>query len=286
MDRIEGRVAVVTGAASGIGRALANTFATAGAHVVLADIEQEPLDAAVQRLRAEGHRVIGVRTDVRSQGDVRRLAEAAMNEYGGVHIVCNNAGVSSGASFSSIPLSTWEWVMDVNFWGVVHGCREFLPLLRDQDEGHVVNTASMSALVTQAPSMSPYVCSKFAVHALSECLDHELRMADERIGVSVIMPGPVLTRMMDAERNRPDGVPAVEPDAARRAWRDGMSDAMRNRGLPPETVAGQVLDAIRTRRFFVLPHPAEALAAVERRLHRMKDAVPAGVLPVGDTTTD
>jgi NAD(P)-dependent dehydrogenase (short-subunit alcohol dehydrogenase family) len=279
MDRIEGRVAVVTGAASGIGLALANTFATAGARVVLADVEQEPLDAVVRRLRADGHRAIGVRTDVRSQREVRQLAEATMHEFGAVHILCNNAGVESGALFSDIPLSTWEWVMDVNFWGVVHGCREFLPLLRAQDEGHIVNTASMSALATESPTMTPYVCSKFAVHGLSECLDNELRVAGERIGVSVIMPGPVLTRMMDAERNRPDGAPATEAIPARRAWRDAMSHSMRDRGLQPDAVASQVLDAIQTGRFFVLPHPDRALAAVERRLRRMADSLPAEALP-------
>jgi NAD(P)-dependent dehydrogenase (short-subunit alcohol dehydrogenase family) len=286
MDRIEGRVAVVTGAASGIGLALANTFAAAGARVVLADVEQAPLDAAVRRLRADGHHAIGVRTDVRRQREVRHLAEATTREFGAVHILCNNAGVESGALFSDIPLATWEWVMDVNFWGVVHGCREFLPLLRAQDEGHIVNTASMSALATESPTMTPYVSSKFAVHGLSECLDNELRVAGERIGVSVIMPGPVLTRMMDAERNRPDGVPATEVIPARRTWRDAMSHSMRDRGLRPDAVANQVLDAIQTGRFFVLPHPEPALAAVERRLRRMADSLPADALSAGDATVD
>jgi NAD(P)-dependent dehydrogenase (short-subunit alcohol dehydrogenase family) len=274
MDRIDGRVAVVTGAASGIGFALAEALAAEGAQVVLADIEQEPLDAAVRRLRANGHRSVGVRTDVRHERDVRQLADATMSEFGAVHIVCNNAGVESGALFSDIPLRTWEWVMDVNFWGVVHGCRTFLPLLRAQEEGHIVNTASMSALATDQSTMTPYACSKFAVHALSECLETELRGAGENIGVSVIMPGPIRTQMLDAERNRPLGVPATDTVPARRVWRDAMSGAMRERGLEPDTVAAQVVEAIRAGRFFVLTHPDGALAAVRRRLRRMTDDVP------------
>jgi NAD(P)-dependent dehydrogenase (short-subunit alcohol dehydrogenase family) len=275
MDRIEGRVAVVTGAASGIGLALATAFAAAGACVVLADIEQKPLDAAVDRLRAGGYPALGVRTDVRDPRALRALSAATLREFGAVHVLCNNAGVESGAPFADIPLPTWEWVMAVDFWGVVHGCREFLPLVRDAGEGHIVNTASMSAVLTEAPTMAPYVCAKSAVLALSECLDSELRAAGERIGVSVVLPGPVLTRMLDAERNRPEDVPAAEMVPARRAWRAGMDQAMQDRGLPPETVAGQVLDAVRTGRFFVLPHPPSALAAVERRLRRMTDA-PSG----------
>jgi NAD(P)-dependent dehydrogenase (short-subunit alcohol dehydrogenase family) len=286
MDRIEGRVAVVTGAASGIGFALATAFAAAGACVVLADLEQQPLDAAVGRLRAVGAPALGVRTDVRDSRDLHRLSAAAMQEFGAVHVLCNNAGVESGALFSDIPLPTWEWVMDVDFWGVVHGCREFLPLLRDADEGHIVNTASMSAVATEAPTMAPYICAKTAVLGLSECLDSELRAAGERVGVSVLLPGPVLTRMLDAERNRPEDVPSTDTDPARRAWRDGMSQMMRDRGVQPEAVAGQVMDAIRTGRFFVLPHPAQALASAARRLRRMTDDQPTESADQGVAASD
>jgi NAD(P)-dependent dehydrogenase (short-subunit alcohol dehydrogenase family) len=222
-------------------------------------------------LRAAGHDVTAVRTDVSREQDVRALAEAALDTYGAVHILCNNAGVESGASFSDVPLRTWQWVMDVNFWGVLYGCREFLPLLRDQGDGHIVNTASMSALSAEIPTMAPYTCSKFAVLALSECLDAELRMAGDPVGVSVITPGPVNTRMSDSERNRPGDVPGTEPDQVRQQVKAALRSATQTTGLDPAIVAEQVLDAIRRRRFFVLPHRDRALAAVERRLRWMAD---------------
>jgi NAD(P)-dependent dehydrogenase (short-subunit alcohol dehydrogenase family) len=271
MDRLEGRVAVVTGAASGIGLALADALSLAGAHVVLADIEQDALDNAVRRMRSAGRHAIGVRADVSSRADVQSLADTTLAEFGAVHILCNNAGVESGGPFGDIPLTTWEWVMDVNFWGVVHGCRTFLPLLRAQAEGYIVNTASMSALSADTPTMAPYACSKFAVLALSECLDAELRAAEEPIGVSVLMPGLVHTKILDAERNRPNSVPASDDNPARQAWRAAMSAAMQDRGLAPTAVAEQVLDAIRANRFFVLPHATQAVSAVHRRLSRMTD---------------
>jgi NAD(P)-dependent dehydrogenase (short-subunit alcohol dehydrogenase family) len=197
MDRIDGRVAVVTGAASGIGFALAEALAAEGAQVVLADIEQEPLDAAVRRLRANGHRSVGVRTDVRHERDVRQLADATMSEFGAVHIVCNNAGVESGALFSDIPVRTWEWVMDVNFWGVIHGTRAYLPILIEQNSGVIVNTSSVFGLVG-FPTQSAYCASKAAVKNYTESLRHELRGTG--VGAIAVHPGGVATSIVDNAR--------------------------------------------------------------------------------------
>jgi NAD(P)-dependent dehydrogenase (short-subunit alcohol dehydrogenase family) len=146
MRRLTGRVAVVTGAASGIGRAMAARFAAEGMRCVLADVETEPLDRAVAELRRSGAAAIGVRTDVASAADVRALADRAVAEFGAVHVLCNNAGVGSGSDFSTIPLEVWEWVLGVTLWGVIHGCRTFLPILLEQDEAHIVNTSSAEQL--------------------------------------------------------------------------------------------------------------------------------------------
>jgi NAD(P)-dependent dehydrogenase (short-subunit alcohol dehydrogenase family) len=199
VKELSGRIAVVTGAASGIGRALASSFVAAGMSVVLADVEQEPLDLAVRELRDTGGQVLGVPTDVSRLDQVEALAEETMSRFGAVHVVCNNAGVGSGAALAEIPLEVWQWVMGVNFWGVLYGCQVFLPLLRRQPEGHIVNTASVAALCGEAPTTAPYVASKAAVLGLSEVLQRELEDAGEPIGVSVLLPGPVNTNIPTSE---------------------------------------------------------------------------------------
>ena len=188
MNELSGRVAVVTGAASGIGLGLTRRFVAAGMSVVLADVEAPALDRAVEELTDVGGDVIGVRCDVSDPAQVDALAERALEAFGAVHVVCNNAGVDSGAPFSEIPPETWQWVMGVNFWGTLHGCRAFLPLLRRHGDGHIVNTASAAALSGFIPTATPYVASKFAILGLSENLFHELAMTDPGIGVSVLCP--------------------------------------------------------------------------------------------------
>ncbi|MFD5007662.1 SDR family NAD(P)-dependent oxidoreductase [Streptomyces mutabilis] len=276
MKELRGRVAVVTGGASGIGYALAQRFIAEGMKVVIADIEEKALDEAVASLGADGAQVHGVRTDVSRAEDVEALARATLDRFGGVHVVCNNAGVESGAPFLDIPLNTWEWVLKVNFWGVLHGCRTFLPLLKEQGEGHIVNTASTAAFATGLPTFAPYSVSKFAVHALSENLDIELRTAGEPVGVSLLVPGMTKSRMADAERNRPEGVtPSEAPE--RRAVLDMIRSAMKNNGLDPSVTADQVVDAILNDRFFVLTHPEETIGAVKARLHSMETGEPSAV---------
>lgn len=270
-----GKAAVVTGGASGIGYALAERFLAEGMRVAIADVDQAALDSAVAAL-ADGRdpgSVIGVRTDVRNEADVERLAQATLAAFGRVDVVCNNAGVESGGSFLSIPEQAWRWVMDVNFFGVLNGCRVFLPLLQENGGGHIVNTASVAAFNSGTATMTPYCASKFAVLGMSESLEVELRTAGSPVGVSLLAPGPVKTRMVDAERNRPDDVPLAR-EAERVMVMERLAAATAEAGLDPADVAGSVLEAIRTNTFFVLTHPQMATAGVQRRLDWMTTGTP------------
>ena len=266
MKEIAGKVAVVTGAASGIGRAMADTFARAGMKVVLADVEEDALERARGELAAGGARVLARRTDVTSPAEVEGLAEAAVATFGGVHVVCNNAGVAVSGRVWEQTLADWEWVVGVNLWGVVHGIRSFVPrMLAQGGEGHVVNTASVAGLAS-VPGLGIYNVTKHAVVTLSETLHHELAMEGAPVKVSVLCPGFVATRIMDSVRNRPAGLRNDAPRAARpeEAQMDQMARTMVASGLPPARVADLVLDAIRAERFYILPHP-ELKALVRRR---------------------
>jgi NAD(P)-dependent dehydrogenase (short-subunit alcohol dehydrogenase family) len=260
-----GKTAVVTGAASGMGLALAHRFAAEDANVVLADVETVALDAAVIELTALGHNAIGIVCDVTQRDDVFALADQARQHFGAIQVICNNAGVESGSRFSNVPQSTWDWVMGVNFYGVLYGCQAFLPLLREAGEGHIVNTGSMASLQGTQPTASPYIAAKHAVLGLSESIYHELKRAGEPIGVSVLLPGLVRTNMAYSERNRPHGVPDTATDPEREEQRRWAIEGTAQ-GKEPAFVADLVLDAIRTDRFFVPTHPDLALAATERRM--------------------
>ena len=264
MRELAGKVAVVTGGASGIGAALARRFAAEGMRVVIGDVEEAALDEAVRSLEAGGTEVLGAVTDVSDAGQVQALADATIERFGAVHVVCNNAGVGAGGLSWEAPMTTWEWVLGVNLWGVIHGIRSFVPLLVAQDEGHVVNTASVAGLVAP-PYMGPYSASKHAVVALSETLLHELAVVGANVHVSALCPGWVRTRLADSERNRPASLVGSdgEVDAAMRQ----VLDATIAGGMDPNDVADHVVRAIRDERFWVLTHDGDLwTAAVAGRL--------------------
>lgn len=271
MEELDGKVAVVTGAASGIGAALAGRFVSEGMRVVLADVEIGPLQEAADKLAADGADVLAVPTDVSRGDDVDRLAAAAAEAFGPVHVLCNNAGVGAGGLLADLTTEDWEWVLGVNLWGVIHGLRAFLPgMLAHGEPGHVVNTASLAGLVS-APMMGPYGASKFAVVGISEALYHELQLTGSRIGASVLCPGWVNTQIHASERNRPAGLGGANAglgvDGDPRAE---MLRAILASGMAPDAVADLVLGAIRDGRFYVLTHP-EMTPAVEVRMRGILD---------------
>jgi NAD(P)-dependent dehydrogenase (short-subunit alcohol dehydrogenase family) len=274
MRQLGGRVAVVTGAASGIGRALAGRFAAEGMRCVLADIEEEPLERAVGELRRSGAAAVGVRTDVSSAADVQALAERTIAEFGAAHVLCNNAGVGGGTDFAKTQLDIWEWVLGVNLWGVIHGCRTFLPFLLRQEEGHIVNTSSMAALNGHPLGLAPYTVSKFGVLGLSQNLFFELAATTSgHVGVSVLIPGLTRTQIFKSARNMPATVTTPPPSSFRRSSEAAIEGVWDN-AMPPDKVAGAVTSAIREQRFYILPHPDEAFDMAEQQLRWMRTNVP------------
>jgi NAD(P)-dependent dehydrogenase (short-subunit alcohol dehydrogenase family) len=255
MMDFQDKVAVVTGAASGIGRALAQRFARAGMRVVLADVEPGALEEAAHEVAGAGAATLAVRTDVSKAADVEALAKATLDRFGAVHVVCNNAGVAQSGLAWSHTVADWEWILGVNLWGVIHGVRVFTPILLSQgDEGHIVNTASLAGLLS-GPGSAIYNVTKHGVVTLSETLFQELLMLGSPVRVSVLCPGFVATRIADAERNRP----AELADRGERPPGYEALDAIGRQliasGSSPTTIADCVFDAIGAQRFYVLPHP-------------------------------
>ena len=255
MKDFKGKVAVITGGASGIGRALAERFAEEGMKIVIADVEPGALEKAEAEMKADGAEVLAVQTDVSDAAEVQALADRTVEAYGTANILCNNAGVGSGGRMWEIPLEDWEWVLGVNLWGVIYGVRSFVPImLKNGDPGHIVNTASMAGLTTTS-GMSPYNVSKHGVVTLSEALHHELRQEESLIGVSVLCPGWVDTQINISDRNRPGGaLTEDELDTETKTFREAVTEALK-RGLSPEDVAEGVLRSIIDGQFYILPHP-------------------------------
>ncbi len=255
MQDFRGKVVVVSGAASGIGHAMAEAFSEEGARIVIADIEIDPLKAAEQQLRESGAEVLAVRTDVADANSVDALASAAMAAFGAVHIVCNNAGVGQSLrpvwEFSK---SYWQWLLGVNLWGVINCIQTFVPLLlKQQGEAHIVNTASVAGLLSYpSPYLGPYAAAKHAVVSLSETLSAELALANSKIKVSVLCPGFVRTRIMDSQRLRPS---YLAPEGHANPEIESVWKAAVDSGADPKDIAAQVLSAIRQERLYILTHP-------------------------------
>ena len=265
MKEFSGRVAVITGGASGIGLAMARRFASAGMRIVLADIEEPALEAAVDDLRSAGTEVLGVPTDVADLEAVVNLRDTTLEAFGSVHVLCNNAGVV-GHSIVHSPIDVWRWVVGVNLFGVINGCNVFLPGLVEQGEGHVVNTASLAGLRGNAV-LGVYCTTKFAVVGLSESLAEELHASGSKVGVSVVCPGFVQTRIGESARNMPAHLKADQPA------RDMINPAVMA-GIPAKDVADAVFEAVVADRLYVLNHKDMARAALDQRLSLLFDQGP------------
>jgi len=265
MKEFRGKVAVITGAASGIGRAIAERCVSEGMKVVLADVEEASLAKAVAELEALGGTVRGVRTDVSRRSDVEHLARQALDAYGQVHLLFNNAGVAAGGAPWEATWNDWEWIIGVNLWGLIHGVKVFTPLMMAQNaECHIVNTSSAAGLVVGNGS-APYAVTKHAVVALSECLYLSLQQRNSLVKVSVLCPGLVHTNIDSGERNRPAEL-RNEPVEITPQMQAGLAafKAALEASMSPVRVADVVFEAIQNEQFYVLPRP-EWIEAVQLR---------------------
>jgi NAD(P)-dependent dehydrogenase (short-subunit alcohol dehydrogenase family) len=243
---LAGKIAVVTGGASGIGKGIAASLAAEGARVIIADIQREALDVAAAELGVDG-----VPTDVSDSDSVERLARTVVEKYGTVHVVCNNAGIGPLAPVKDLTLDDWRWMLGVNLWGVIHGVHTFLPLLSgNPDGGHIVNTASMAGLVAHA-RLGAYSTAKYGVVALTEVLAEELAADGSRVGVSVLCPGTVRTNIGTSSRNRP----ADLGDAGFKDVDIELEDNPRYRWIDPEQAGRVVVRAIKRGDLYALTHP-------------------------------
>ncbi len=280
LRELAGRTAVITGAASGIGLELAHRFGQAGMQLVVADVEPAALERAASELASAGHDVLPFVVDVRRYEEVVALEAAARGAFGAIHLLCNNAGVAAdGPVADPTNLDAWRWTIDVDLWGVIHGCKAFLPHMIEHGEPcRVINTASMAGL-SCAPMMGAYAIAKFGVVALSETLAMEMHMADNGVGVSVLCPALVATRIAESNRNMPDDVRRLTSNPVEERMRESMKAAVAA-GMAVELVGDAVLDAVHNDRFWILTHADKR----QRALQRAREIV-AGVNPVARSRT-
>ncbi|MGJ9416414.1 SDR family oxidoreductase [Massilia sp. CMS3.1] len=288
MKNFKGKVAVITGAGSGLGREFADRAAELGMKLVLADVQADALERATDELLAGGAEVLAMVCDVSKGAHVQELADAAIARFHGIHLVFNNAGVGSGGLIWENSEADWEWVLGVNLWGVIHGVRIFMRAMlecakRDPDyEGHIVNTASMAGLLN-APAMGVYNVSKHAVVSLSETLYHDLQLVNAPIGASVLCPYFVPTGINQSHRNRPDELkPDVGPTASQLASQAVTTKAVQSGKVSAGDVSRITFDAIRDGQFYIYSHP-QALGGVQERMdaivHAKNPPDPYGATP-------
>jgi len=252
LNELGGKVAAITGAASGLGRAMALAFAAEGADLALADVDEAGLAQTGKLVAAFGVKSFWMRIDVSKASEIETFARRCVEELGAVHLVCNNAGVAVSGPVWETSEAEWQWILGVNLLGVVHGVRAFAPRLIERDEGHIVNTASVAGLISP-PGMGAYCVSKHAVVTLSEALHHDLRERGSRVGVSVLCPAYVPTRIADSERNSPAEV--ITKSKERLAKEAALRKAVAAGKLSADDVARAVVAAVKENRFYVLTHP-------------------------------
>ncbi len=267
MKMLEGRVAAVTGAASGLGRAMALAFAGEGMHAALADVDEPGLKSTLDEVQSRGVRAFAMRVDVSRYQEVESFCSKAIAQFGATHVVCNNAGVSPLGAVWENTLADWQWILGVNLWGVIHGVRAFVPRLLAQGEGHVVNTASVAGLISP-PGMGAYNVTKHAVVALSESLHHDLRSRGSLVGVSVLCPAYVPTGIADSERNRPREL--LNPGKSPSKEEAMLKKAVASGKLSADDVARAVVAAVKEERFYVLTHP-RIKGAIRARMEDILD---------------
>ncbi len=277
MRELENKVAVVTGAASGIGRGLAQKAAHEGMCVVAADVQEAPLDALRGDLAGKGARIATAVTDVGQYDAVDALAELAFREFGGAHLVFNNAGVLVDGVSWERSVDDWRWSFDVNVMGVIHGIKAFVPrMLEAGDEGVVVNTASIGGLIV-GPYLGPYTATKHAVVGITETLHHELAASGGKLRAALLCPGEVATRIWHSNEHRPDayGAETAFGSAAEREFHDTVTDQVAQ-GMQPRELADYVFGALASGRFWIFPHPWFK-AVLEARVQSMlQETVPGG----------
>jgi len=273
VKELKGKVAAVTGAASGLGRSMALAFAAEGMDLALADVDEVNLSSVQDEILAKGVRAITLKVDVSNAQQLEIFRDQTLTRLGGVHVVCNNAGVSPlGAVWENTP-ADWQWILGVNLWGVIHGVRAFAPHLIKQDEGHIVNTASVAGLISP-PGSGAYNVTKHGVVALSESLYHDLRERSSKVGVSVLCPAYVPTGIVDSERNRPKDLPLSTKSEATLAREAMLRKAVTSGKVSADQVAQAVVAAIRDERFYILTHPRIKGAIQARMEDVLNDRAP------------
>lgn len=275
MKDLQGKVAVITGGGSGIGRAMAERFAAAGMHIVLADVDEVRMRSVQAELGERGTQVLPVLCDTSLEESVQELARRTLEHFGGAHVLCNNAGVAGVGDPWNGPMSVWEWVVDINLYGVVHGIRAFLPIMLDQGEGHIVNTASMAGLMAM-PGLAPYNATKHAVVAISEGLYVEMVAKGQPVRVSVLCPGFVKTNLVVDPKwiDRLGAQPADTTDPIGAAMLEMLRGGVET-GIEPAEVGEMVHDAVVNDRFWILTHDDMAHLPVERMLRAQNGENPA-----------